>query len=126
MMKPKQSYAIKFIEKYCKHSKGKWGGKALILELWQKAFIAAIFGIVYAKSGLRKYREVLLLVARKNGKSLIASAIALYCLIADGEASADCYSVATKREQAKIVWSEAVKMVRKSPVLNRRLKCLIG
>lgn len=122
----KAEHAIKFIEKYCKHSKGKWGGKALILELWQKAFIAAIFGIVYAKSGLRKYREVLLLVARKNGKSLIASAIALYCLIADGEAGADCYSVATKREQAKIVWSEAVKMVRKSPVLNRRLKCLIG
>lgn len=120
------NHAIKFIEKYCKHSKGKWGGKPVILELWQKAFLAAIFGVVYTASGLRRFREVILLVARKNGKSLIASAIALYCLVADGEAGADCYSVATKREQAKIVWSEAVKMVRKSPALNKRLKCLIG
>lgn len=91
-----------------------------------KAFIAAIFGVVYADTGLRKFREVILLVARKNGKSLIASAIALYCLVADGEAEADCYSVATKREQAKIVWTEAVKMVNKSPALKKRLKCLIG
>ena len=122
----KANHAIKFIEKYCKHSKGKWGGKPIVLELWQKAFIAAIFGIVYAATGLRKFREVILLIARKNGKSLIASAIALYCLVADGELGADCYSVATKRDQAKIVWTEAVNMVRKSPALRKRLKCLIG
>lgn len=122
----KANRAIKFIEEFCKHSKGEWGGKPIILELWQKAFIAALFGVVNKITGLRKFKEVFFLVARKNGKSLIASAIALYCMIADKEAGAECYSVATKRDQAKIVWSEAVKMVRKSPALKKRVKCLVS
>lgn len=122
----KANHAIEFIERFCKHSKGEWGGKPIILELWQKAFIAALFGVVNKVTGLRKFKEVFLLVARKNGKSLIASAIALYCMIADKEAGAECYSVATKRDQAKIVWNEAVKMVRKSPALKKRIKCLVS
>lgn len=122
----KANHAIGFIEKFCKHSKGEWGGQPVILELWQKAFIAALFGMVDKITGYRKYKEVFLLVARKNGKSLIASAIALYCLTKDGEAGADCYSVATKRDQAKIVWTEASKMIRKSPALKKRIKCLVN
>jgi len=122
----KANKAIGFVERFCKHSKGKWGGKPLTLELWQKALIACMFGLINKKTGLRQIKETFLLVARKNGKSLLASAIALYCLMLDGEAGAEVYSIATKREQAKIVWDESVKMIKKSPALNKRTKCLVS
>lgn len=118
-------HAIEFVERYCKHSKGKSGGKPFILELWQKALISAIFGFV-DQDGQRQYHEAVLIVARKNGKSAMGSAIALYCLFADGEAGPEVYSAATRKEQARIIWNEAVKMIRKSPALSRRSKCLIG
>lgn len=118
------NHAIQFIEKYCKHSKGRWANKPVVLELWQKAFIAAIFGIIDSVTGFRRFKEVLLIVAKKNGKSLLASAIALYMLIADGEGGAECYSVATKKEQAKIIWQESKNMVQKSPDLIKRVRCL--
>lgn len=118
-------HAIDFIEKYCKHSKGKWGGKPVILELWQKALIAAAFGFINKNTGLRKYTEVLLIVARKNGKSTLSAAVGLYLMIADGEPGAEVYAVATKEDQAKIIWKEAKRMVKKSPALNKRIKCLV-
>ena len=118
-------HAIDFIERYCKHSKGKFGGKPVRLELWEKAFIAAIFCFVDIE-GRRKYRKVLLIVGKKNGKSLLSSAIGLYLMIADGEPGADVFAVATKRDQAKIIWSEAVRMVKKSPTLARYIKCRVG
>ena len=62
------NHAIEFVENFCKHSKGKWGGKAIELELWQKAFIAAAFGFVHKIDVTRQYREILLVVARKNGR----------------------------------------------------------
>lgn len=119
-------HAITFIEKYCKHSKGKQGGKAFILELWQKAAISATFGFVHKIDGVRKYRELILIVARKNGKSALGSAIALYMLMADGEAGPEVYSAATKKDQAKIIWTEAKRMVKKSPVLAKRAKTLVA
>ena len=122
----KANHAISFIEKYCKHSKGKLGGKPFILEKWQKALVAAMFGIVHKIDGTRKYQEVILIVARKNGKSTLASAIGLYLMIADGEAGAEVYAVATKKDQAKIIWLEAKRMVKKSPVLLRRIKPLVA
>ena len=118
--------AIKFIEKYCKQSKGKWNGKPLKLQLWQKAFIQAMFGFVDKDTRLRKYKKVILFVARKNGKSVLAAAIANYMLTKDGEGGAEIYSVATKRDQAKIVWDEAKKMIKKLPCLAKRIRCLIG
>lgn len=120
------NHAIEFIENYCKHSKGKWGGKPIELELWQKAFIAAMFGFVHKIDGTRKYREVLLVVARKNGKSTIASGIGLYLQIADGEPGAEVYACATKKDQAKLVWLEAKRMVKKSPSLRSRIKPLVS
>ena len=117
---------INFIEKYLKQSKGKWNGKPLKLQLWQKAFIQALFGFVDKDTGLRKYKKAILFVARKNGKSVLAAAIATYMLTKDNEGGAEIYSVATKRDQAKIVWEEAKKMIRKSPALNKRCRCLIG
>lgn len=124
---PKRAnHAIEFVENYCKHSKGKWGGKSIELELWQKAFIAAAFGFIHKIDGTRQYREILLIVARKNGKSTIASAIGLYLLIADGEPGAEVYAVATKKDQAKLVWLDAKRMVNKSPTLRKRIKPLVS
>lgn len=117
---------IHFIEKYCRQSKGKWNGKPLKLELFQKAFIQALFGFVDKDTGLRKYRKAILFVARKNGKSVLDSAIANYMLTKDGEGGAEIYSVATKRDQSKIVWEESKKMIKKSPALAKRIRCLIG
>lgn len=119
------NHAIEFIENYCKHSKGKWAGKPIDLELWQKAFLAATFGFIHKVDGTRKYREVFLVVARKNGKSTLSSGICLYLMVADGEGGAEIYAVATKEKQAKIVWSESKRMVKKSPVLSKRIKTLV-
>lgn len=122
----KANHAIEFIENYCKHSKGKMGGKPFILEVWQKALVAATFGIVHKISGLRKYKEVLLVVARKNGKSTLAAGIGLYMQLADGEPGAEIYACATKKDQAKIIWLESKRMVKKSKSLLRRVKPLVG
>lgn len=120
---PKRAnHAIEFIENYCRHSKGKMGGKRLTLELWQKALIAAAFGVVHKITGLRKYRQVMLVVGRKNGKSTLAAAVGLYLQVADGELGSEVYACATKKDQAKIIWLEAKKMVKKSPSLLRRIK----
>jgi len=120
------NHAIEFIENFCKHSKGKWGGRPIELELWQQAFIAASFGFVHKIDGTRQYREVLLVVARKNGKSTIASGLGLYLQTADGEPGAEVYAVATKKDQAKLVWADAKRMVNKSPALRKRIKPLVS
>ncbi len=117
---------IHFIEKYCKQSKGRWAGKPLKLELFQKAMLQALFGFVDKDTGLRKYKKCIFFVARKNGKSVLDSAIATYMLTKDNEGGAEIYSVATKREQSKIVWEESKRMIKKSPILAKRIRCLIG
>lgn len=113
---------IAFIERFCKHSKGEWAGQPLRLELFQKAFISALFGFVDASTGYRKYRETLFYVSRKNGKSVMLSGLALYMLIADQEAGAEVYSVASKKDQAKIIYEETYNMVRQSPDLLQVIK----
>lgn len=122
----KAEKVITFIEKYCKQSKGRNGGKGIRLELWQKAFIAATFGFVEKTTGFRKYRESVLIVGRKNGKSTIGSAIGNYMLFADKEKGPEIVSAATMKDQAKIVWLEAKRMVQKSPSLMRRAKLLVS
>lgn len=119
------NHVIEFFENYCHHSKGKFGGKPVTLELWEKALLAVIFGFVDIE-GNRKYREAVLIVGKKNGKSLIASGIGLYMMIADNEPGSEVYAVANTREQAKIIWTEAKRMVRKSPALRKRIKGLVG
>lgn len=122
----KANHAIDFIERYCKHSKGAMGGKPFILEPWQKAKVAATFGIVHKITGERKYQRVVLIVARKNGKSTLSAAEGLYLFIADGEPGPEVYACATKKDQAKIIWLEAKRMVKKSPVLSKRIKPLVA
>ena len=121
---PKRAnHIIEFAENFCRHSKGKFGGTPVILELWEKAMLAAIFGFVDI-NGCRKYQRAVLIIGKKNGKSLLASVVGLYLLIADGEAGPEVYAVATKKDQAKIIWTEAKRMVKKSASLNRRIKAL--
>lgn len=123
---PKRAnHVLEFAENYCKLSKGTGAGKPVRLELWEKAHLAAVFGFVDI-NGYRQCRESLFIVGKKNGKSLLASIVGLYMLVGDGEPGPEVYAVATKRDQAKIIWQEAKRMVRKSPVLLRRIKTLVA
>lgn len=94
--------AINFIENFCHHSEGR--SDLLQLELWQKAIVTAIFGILDKDTGYRQFREVFLLVARKNGKTLFAAAIMAYMAYVDGEYGAKLYCLAPKLEQADLVY----------------------
>lgn len=117
---------IYFIEKFCKHSKGKWAGQPVKLELFQKAKIQALFGFIDKETNLRKYKKAIWFEARKNGKSTEDAGIGNYMLTSAGEGGAEIYSVATKKDQAKIVWEEAKRMIKKSPNLSKRIKCLVN
>ena len=119
------NHIIEFAENFCHHSKGKFGGKRVVLELWEKAMLAAIFGFIDIE-GNRKYKEAILIIGRKNGKSLLASIVGLYLLTADSEPGPEVYSCATKKEQARIIWMEAKRMVSKSPALSKRIRALVG
>lgn len=119
------NHIIEFFENYLHHSKGKCGGQLVKLELWEKAMLATAYGFVDIE-GYRQYRETLLIVGKKNGKSLLASGVGLYMLHADGEPGPEIYAVATKRDQAKIIWQEAKRMVRKSPALAKRTRSLVA
>lgn len=114
---------IKFIETFCKQAEGEIG-KPIKLELFQKAYIQALFGFIYRDTGLRRFNETMFLVGRKNGKTTMLSAIALYMMIADGEGSAECYSVATKKDQASKAFKSACAMRAQSPeiraIINKR------
>ncbi len=114
------SRPIFFIEHFCKQSKGETG-KPIKLELFQKAAIQAMFGFV-DKNGIRKYNEVLWIMGRKNGKSVLLSAIGLYMLIGDHEGGAEVDCVASKKDQAKIVFNEARNMVQQSPYLSKYIR----
>lgn len=100
----KANRAIKFIETFCRHNKGKLAPKTLKLSLWQKAFISCLYGIV-DESDKRIFREVALFVGRKCGKTLIAAAIIAYEAYVDGEFGSEIYCIAPKLEQADLVFS---------------------
>jgi phage terminase large subunit-like protein len=112
---------IEFIETFCKHSKGEWAGQNIRLELFQKAFLQSLFGFV-DNDGLRRYREAFFLVGRKNAKTTLLAALALYMLTSDGEGGAECYSTATKYAQARLLFDEAHNMIKQSPDLSRHFK----
>jgi len=97
------SRPIAFIERFCKHSKGEWAGKGISLELFQKAYIQALYGFIDRETGCRQYRESFFLVGRKNGKSTLLAGLALYMLTSDGEGGAEVYSTATKYAQARLL-----------------------
>lgn len=112
----KANKAIKFIENFCHHSEGR--SDLLHLELWQKAIVSAIFGIMDKTTGYRQFREVFLIVARKNGKTLFAAAIAAYMTYVDGEYGAKVYFLAPKLDQADLVYDAFYQIVQSDDELD--------
>lgn len=112
---------IYFIE-HLPHIKGKWARKkeTIKLEPWQKFILGNVFGWIHKKTGLRRFRTSYCEIPRKNAKSTISAGVAIYMLGMDGEAGAEVYSAATKRDQARIVFDDSLAMVRKTPLLTKR------
>ena len=109
--------AILFIENFCHHHEGELARKPFKLELWQKAFISLLFGIV-DDTGARQFREVFFVVARKNGKTLLAAAIAAYCTFLDGEYGGRIYFAAPKLDQAALCFEAYHQIILQEPELN--------
>ena len=114
----KANRAIEWIESHCFHTEGPMAPGALRLELWQKALIATIFGIVDA-SGSRQFREIFLVVSRKQGKSILASAIANYTFRVDGGFGTRVFCIAPKLEQADIIYNATWAMIQLDPEYQR-------
>jgi phage terminase large subunit-like protein len=106
---------------FFKHSKGKWGGEVFVPSPWQQFILWNIFGWK-RKGGVRRFKRAYVEVARKNGKSTFLSVIAIILLALDGEQGAEVYSAATKKDQARIVFNEAKRMVKQSPDLKQLIK----
>ena len=107
----KADAAVRWIEKYCHHTEGEQAPGNLKLELWQKAIVACMFGILNPKDGRRQFREVFLVVGRKNGKSLFAAAVANYTFFVDGGYGTRVYCVAPKLDQADIIYNDIWTMI---------------
>lgn len=122
LSRKKAEWAIEFISRLT-HTKGEWAGQPFNLQKWQKTFIKELFGRV-KKDGLRQYQTAYLEIPRKNGKSEMAAAIALFLLFGDGEQGAEIYSAAADREQASLVFNAAAAMVRNDPVLSSMCKII--
>jgi len=117
--------AVNFIEKFCTHVKGELAGKAFILEKWQKDdIVRPLFGWKDKETGLRKYRTCYVEIPRKNGKSNLAAALALYLMFADGEPGAEIISAAGDRGQANIVYHIAQEMIKNNKHLRSKAKVL--
>ena len=117
----KAARAIAFIQQYCRHHEGPLAPQLIMLEVWQKALISVIFGVMDA-DGLRQFREVLVVMGRKNGKTLLDAAIAVYMMIADGEYGARAYFVSGRLDQARLAFEAFYQMISKEPKLARMAK----
>lgn len=118
--KARADRAVMFIENLC-HTKGKWEGQPFWLFPWQEQIVRDVFGIV-DDAGRRQFKTAYVEIGKKNGKSELAAAVALYLLYADGEASPEVYGAAADRQQASIVFDVAKRMVEMSPALMKRSK----
>lgn len=117
----KTDKVIKFVEGWCRHSEGSLGGQKIKLEEWQKAFLSVLFGIV-DETGARQFREVLLVIGRKNGKTLLAACIAAICAYIDGEYGGKIYMAAPKLQQAGLCYDAFFQIVKTDPELNKLAK----
>lgn len=117
----KAKAAVLFIEGFCRHHEGALAPQLIKLELWQKALVSIIFGIV-DKTGARQFREVFLVIGRKNGKTLLAAAIAAYCTFLDGEYGGRIYFAAPKLEQATLCFDAYYQIIVQEPELNALAK----
>lgn len=113
----KAKAAIEWIEEHAHHTEGPLAPGKIKLELWQKAMLSCMFGILDPKTGQRQFREVVLIVARKNGKSLFASAIANYTFFLDGGYGTRVFCIAPKLDQADIIYSDIWAQIQMEPDL---------
>lgn len=111
---------IRYIEKFCKPSKGDY--IRIVAQPWQHFVVGSLYGWVHKDTGVRRFREGLTFVARKNGKSTLISGLSLYSFSKDGENGADVYLLANTKQQAGIIFEEAKAMVKKSPKLRKRFR----
>lgn len=110
---------VNFIERYCCLPEGKPGRK-IALEPFQLFVLEMLFGFV-DDNGLRQFHECMWVVGRKNGKTSLSAALAIYMLMADGEGAPQCYSAATSKDQASLLYGSMLRMVAQSPALSKRL-----
>src|SRR5690554_4565746 len=110
---------------FLRHSKGEWAGRAFELSPWQAFVVGSVFGWK-REDGTRRFRTAYNEVPRKNGKSTLSAGIGLYLAFFDDEPGAEVYAAATKRDQAKIVWSEGKRMVQNTPALRARIKAFVN
>lgn len=127
---PKRGARVcRFIE-LLPHIKGKWAGTPIHLEAWQVFILMTVFSWVgapgTARAELRRFRTTYEEVPRKNAKSTKTSGVGVCMTVLDGEGGAECYSAATTRDQAKIVWSDARQMVLRSPGFRNRFGVQVG
>ncbi|MEY8498919.1 terminase TerL endonuclease subunit [Enterococcus avium] len=113
---------IRFIEKKCKPSKGNF--EKIVCQPWQHFVIGGTFGWIHRDTGIRKYREVLEFVGRKNGKTTMVSGLSNYMLGEDGENGANIYILANSQKQSNILFEEAKAMVESSPYLSKKFKAM--
>jgi phage terminase large subunit-like protein len=117
----KAARAIAFIQQYCRHHEGPLAPQLITLETWQKALLSVIFGVV-DKTGLRQFREALVVMGRKNGKTLLDAAIAAYMTFADGEYGGRIYFIAPKLDQSRLAFEAYFQMLSKDPQLSKLAK----
>ena len=117
----KANQAINFIERYCHHHEGPLAPGLLKLETWQKAFVSTVFGIT-DETGKRQFREIVLVIGRKQGKTALMSALGCYHLFKDGGYGARVYTCAPKLEQARLCYEGIYQTIRKEPTMERMTK----
>lgn len=117
----KGNKAIKFVEGFCRHHEGALAPNKIVLEEWQKAATQVVFGVV-GSDGFRQYREILLGMGRKNGKTLLAAAWSNYCAFCDGEYGGRIYFAAPKLQQAALCYDACYQMIKKEPELDHLAK----
>lgn len=113
--------AIRFIETFCRHHEGTLAPQLIKLELWQRALVSVLFGIV-DKDGNRQFREAFIVMGRKNGKTLLAAAISCYCAFLDGEYGGRIYFAAPKLKQAALCYDAFFQMLDKDEELSGMAK----
>ena len=114
----KAAKAIAFVQQYCRHHEGPLAPQLITLEIWQKALLSVVFGVV-DETGLRQFREVFVVMGRKNGKTLLDAAIACYMMIADGEYGGRAYFCAPKLDQSRLAFEAFYQMISKDPRLSK-------
>lgn len=112
----KANMAIRFIQTFCRHHEGALAPGRIKLELWQKAMISVIFGIV-DEDGVRVFREVLIVMGRKNGKTLLSACMMALIMYLDPDYGKRVYTVATRRDQARLSFDALFQMIQKEPEL---------